>query len=83
LQQAIRGHVFTPGAPGFAAAAHLYNTRFDAVRPSAVARPLDAADVRDAIRFTGARGLAVRARSGGHSYAGYSTIAGVVVTCVS
>jgi FAD/FMN-containing dehydrogenase len=79
LQQAIRGHVFTPGAPGFAAAAHLYNTRFDAVRPSAVARPLDAADVRDAIRFTGARGLAVRARSGGHSYAGYSTIAGGVV----
>ena len=30
-------------------------------------------DVRDAIRFTVAHGVHVRARSGGHSYAGYST----------
>ncbi|MHB8690591.1 MAG: FAD-binding oxidoreductase [Solirubrobacteraceae bacterium] len=79
LQQTIRGHVFTRGAPGFAAAAHVFNTRFDGVQPALVARPIDARDVRDAIRFTVAHGLGVRARSGGHSYAGYSTIEGGVM----
>ena len=47
--------------------------------PSMVARPLDARDVRDAIRFTVGHGLPVRARSGGHSYAGYSTLSGGIV----
>ena len=47
--------------------------------PAMVARPLDARDVRDAIRFTVGHGLPVRARSGGHSYAGYSTLNGGVV----
>ena len=79
LQQAIRGHVFSRGAPGYAAAAHVFNTRFDGIQPAMVARPLDAIDVRDAIRFTVGRGLALRARSGGHSYAGYSTLNGGVV----
>jgi FAD/FMN-containing dehydrogenase len=79
LQQAVRGHVFTPGTPGYAGAAHVYNTRFDGIRPAAVARAHDGLDVRDALRFTIGRGLRVRARSGGHSYAGYSTIAGGIV----
>ncbi len=74
LQQAIRGHVFERGATGFSAAAQLFNPRFDDVLPSAVARPVDPVDVRNAIRFTVARGVPVRARSGGHSYAGYSTL---------
>ena len=79
LQQAIRGHVFDAGSTGFAQAAHVYNERFDSVLPSAVARPVDAADVRSAIRWTVAQGVPVRARSGGHSYAGYSTLKGGVV----
>ncbi len=79
LQQAIRGHVFERGAPDFAAAAQLYNPRFDGVLPTAVARPVDSVDVRDAIRFTVVRGVPMRARSGGHSYAGYSTLSTGVV----
>ena len=79
LKQAIRGRVFEPGSPGFAQAAHVYNERFDSVLPSAVARPVNAADVQSAIRWTVARGVPVRARSGGHSYAGYSTLKGGVV----
>jgi FAD/FMN-containing dehydrogenase len=79
LQQAIRGHVFTRGAPGFTGAAHIYNPRFDHVLPDAVARPVDGIDVRDAVRWAVARGVAVRARSGGHSYAGYSTMPNGVV----
>ena len=79
LAGAIRGHVFERGKPGFDAAAHVFNPRFDHVLPSAVARPVDGIDVRDAIRFTVAHGVHVRARSGGHSYAGYSTTSDGVV----
>ena len=79
LQQAIRGHVFERGQPGFTAAAHVYNPRFDHVLPTAVARPVDAVDVQKAIRFTVAHNTPVRARSGGHSYAGYSTLPNGVV----
>jgi FAD/FMN-containing dehydrogenase len=79
LQQAIRGHVFERGQPGFTAAAKLFNPRFDRVVPTAVARPVDSVDVRNAVRFTVAHHLAVRGRSGGHSYAGYSTLSDGVV----
>lgn len=47
--------------------------------PQAVARPLDATDVRDAVRWLVSHGMPLRARSGGHSYAGYSTRSGGVV----
>jgi FAD/FMN-containing dehydrogenase len=79
LQHAIRGHVFAPGNPGFTAAAHVFDPRFDHILPSAVARPVDAHDVRSAVRFTVAHDIRVRARSGGHSYAGYSTLSDGVV----
>ena len=79
LQSAIRGHVFQPHDPGFAATAHVFNTRFDGVLPLAVARPVDGLDVRDAVRFTVAHNVPVRARSGGHSYAGYSTLTNGIV----
>jgi FAD/FMN-containing dehydrogenase len=75
----IRGQVIRRGAPGFAQAAHVYNTRFDGVLPSLVARPLDAADVRTAVNWGVAHGVPLRARSGGHSYAGYSTLSGGMV----
>lgn len=80
LRRAIRGHVFAPGQPGFDSVAHVFNRRFDHVLPIVVARPADVQDVRDAIRFTVTHGVRVRARSGGHSYEGYSTLAdGVVI----
>lgn len=79
LAAAIRGPVIEPGSRGFAGAAHVYNERFDSVLPRAVARPLDAQDVRDAVRWLVQNGVPMRARSGGHSYAGYSTLSGGVV----
>ena len=75
----IRGRVIRRGAAGFRAAAHVYNERFDDVLPSVVARPVDAADVRDAVRWAVTNGVPLRARSGGHSYAGYSTLSGGMV----
>jgi FAD/FMN-containing dehydrogenase len=79
LQRVMRGHVFTPGSPGFNAVAHVYNERFDYETPLAVARPIDGADVRAAVRWAVGHGVPLRARSGGHSYAGYSTISNGVV----
>jgi len=79
LSQAIRGPVFRRGSPGFAQAALVYNERFDAVTPLAVARPLDTRDVQAAVQWGVARGVSLRARSGGHSYAGYSTLADGIV----
>jgi FAD/FMN-containing dehydrogenase len=79
LAGAIHGHVFESGDPGFQRAAHVFNPRFDDVLPSAVARPINGPDVQRAIRFTVGHGIAVRARSGGHSYAGYSTLTDGVV----
>jgi FAD/FMN-containing dehydrogenase len=74
LHQAMRGPIISRGAPGFAAAAHVYSERFDHVTPLAVARPLDALDVRAAVRWAVAHGVRAVARSGGHSYGGYSTV---------
>ncbi len=79
LQRVMRGHVFTPGSRGFNAVAHVYNERFDYETPLAVARPINAADVRAAVRWAVTHGVPLRARSGGHSYAGYSTIANGLV----
>jgi FAD/FMN-containing dehydrogenase len=74
LSDAVRGPVITPRDPRFLEAALVYNQQFDGVRPRAVVVPLDAEDVRQAVRWAVARGIRVVARSGGHSYAGYSTI---------
>ena len=79
LQEAIRGQVITRGQPGFAQAARVYNERYDGVVPRSVARPRDAADVAAGVQWAVAKNVPFRARSGGHSYAGFSTVQDGVV----
>jgi FAD/FMN-containing dehydrogenase len=79
LRQAMRGPIFSRGAPGYQAAAAVYNERFNGVMPSAVGQPLHASDVQGAVKWAVAHDVPLRARSGGHSYAGYSTRSGGVV----
>jgi FAD/FMN-containing dehydrogenase len=74
IQEAVRGHVFGRSTPGFRGAAQVFNTVFDGVRPKWVARPINTADVRAAVRWAIRHHVPMRARSGGHSYAGYSTL---------
>ena len=58
----------------------VFNTRFASPAPLAVVRCATASDVREAIGFVRRQGLPLVARSGGHCFAGHSTIArGVVV----
>lgn len=79
LDRALRGPLLLPGSAAYEAARQPYNARFAGVRPLAVARPLDAKDVRQIVLWSRQTGVRIAARSGGHSYGGYSTTRGVIV----
>jgi FAD/FMN-containing dehydrogenase len=74
LARAARGPLFVRGKAGFAAVAHGYNERYDAKLPRAVLVAHAVADVQAAVRWAAAHKVPIAARSGGHSYAGYSTV---------
>ena len=71
--------MLAPGSSAYETARLVYNERFDDVRPLAVVRPVRVADVQALVRWSQKTGVAIVPRSGGHSYAGYSTGSGVVV----
>ncbi|MBV8203003.1 MAG: FAD-binding oxidoreductase [Acidobacteria bacterium] len=73
LRSRLRGTLILPGEAGYETARRGYNPLFDARRPAAVARCARAEDVQLCIAAAAAAGLAIAARGGGHSYAGYST----------
>ncbi len=79
LDRAVRGPVLTPSSPKYAGARLVFDGLYDAVHPLAVVRPLDVADVSAVIKWARTTGVHIVARSGGHSYGGYSTTDGVVV----
>ncbi len=57
-----------------------YDKRYAAERPVAVVLAADTADVQAALRFARHTGIRPIPRSGGHSYGGYSTGSGVVIS---
>jgi FAD/FMN-containing dehydrogenase len=74
LARVVDGAVIGRTSPGYVRAHASFNERFDGVKPLAVLRAASAADVRRAILWARRHGIRIRARSGGHSYAGYSTV---------
>lgn len=56
----------------------MYNARYSEAHPQAVAAVASEADVQACVRYAAATGSPLAARSGGHSYAGYSTGRGLV-----
>jgi FAD/FMN-containing dehydrogenase len=79
LDGAVRGPVLARGSAAYERARDVYNARFNATMPLAVVQPLDARDVQAVVRWASQTHVPIVARSGGHSYAGYSTTRGVVV----
>lgn len=79
LARAIDGRVVLPGDPDHAEARRLFQPRYDAVVPGAVAYPAHAADVAVCLDFARRSGAPVVPRGGGHSYAGWSTRAAALV----
>src|SRR5437867_879418 len=79
LMRDVRGGVIRPGDAPYDRARVLYNTRFDDLRPQAIARCASADDVRAAVAFAQRYKLPLAVRSGGHSYGGWSTGPGLVI----
>jgi FAD/FMN-containing dehydrogenase len=79
LAAALAGTLVRPGDPSYPVAKQLYNERFDGISPSAIAYCHTVADVQRCVDFARRHGLPVAARSGGHSYGGYSLCPGLVV----
>jgi FAD/FMN-containing dehydrogenase len=78
LGQTLEGTLIRPGKPGYGVATHLFDPRFDGSHPAGIAYCASEADVQRVVAFVVDHGLPVAARSGGHSYAGYSTGPGLV-----
>ena len=79
LQSGLDGQLLLPDDAAFESNRKLFNTRFDDIRPSAVARCKTAQDVRACLAFARRYNIPVHARSGRHSYAGWSTGPGLVI----
>jgi FAD/FMN-containing dehydrogenase len=79
LRAAVRGPVIARGDTGYDAARVVFNTRWDGIRPPAVVRVRDAADVRAVVKWADRFGVPLVARSGGHGYNGDSTSRSAVV----
>ncbi len=79
LDRQLRGAVVQRGAPGYNAARVVYDTRYDGVKPQAIAFCESLADVQKTVRWARKHNVHIVPRSGGHSYGGYSTTSGVIV----
>jgi FAD/FMN-containing dehydrogenase len=79
LADQLHGDLVRPGNPGYDRARELFDPRFDHVRPRAVVYCATARDVATTVTFARDADLPLALRSGGHSYAGWSTGTGVVL----
>ncbi|MFJ8015613.1 FAD-binding oxidoreductase [Streptomyces sp. NPDC096339] len=79
LARGLQGRLVLPGDREFAEARQLFQPRYDAVAPAAVAYPAHAADVAACLDFARRSAVPVVPRGGGHGYAGWSTRAGGLV----
>jgi FAD/FMN-containing dehydrogenase len=72
-----------PGEERYRQAKELFGPQFDSLEPAGVAYCASAADVASCLSFVRKFRLPVRARSGGHSYAGWSSVTGGLIVDVS
>src|SRR5579864_8763254 len=73
LRSRLSGSLVLPGDAGYDAARRSFNRLFDGRRPAGVVRCVRPEDVQLAVEVATTSKLPIAARSGGHSYAGYST----------
>ena len=75
----LSGRVVLPGDRGYGEFALPNNLRYSALRPAGIAMCRSARDVSASILWARENGVPLVARSGGHSYAGYSTTSGLMI----
>jgi hypothetical protein len=83
LARSLHGPLIRPDDARYDTARRLYNTRFDALRPAAVAYVAGTADITECLAFARHSDIPVSVRNGGHSYAGWSSGTGHLVIDVS
>ncbi|WIY00343.1 FAD-binding oxidoreductase [Amycolatopsis mongoliensis] len=83
LRRRLSGPLFRPGDPGYPEAKQGFFTMYDDRMPAAVVGAARVEDVQEVIGFAARHRLPVAARSGGHSYPGYSTVDGGIVVDLS
>ncbi|MFI7321537.1 FAD-binding oxidoreductase [Streptomyces venezuelae] len=83
LARDLDGTLVQPGQAKWAAARQLYNTRYDDLKPTAVAYVAHPDDIRTALAYARAHRTKVAIRNGGHSYAGWSSGNGRLIIDVS
>jgi FAD/FMN-containing dehydrogenase len=79
LRAAFDGRVIAPDDPGYDEARAVFYGGFDHRRPAVIVRPVDAAEVAQAVTLAREGGLELAVRSGGHSTAGHGTSDGGIV----
>lgn len=73
LSNQLNGTVLLPGAPGFDPFTLPYALQYGKTIPQAVVRCMSEKDVVTTVKWARQNGVALTTRSGGHSYAGYSS----------
>ena len=79
LAQKLSGSVVLPSDSAYATAKLAFNEQFDGISPAAIALCSTPSDVQRCVEFARRHGVHVAARSGGHSYGGYSLTSGLVI----
>jgi FAD/FMN-containing dehydrogenase len=79
LAKDLDGPLIRPGDSRYQDARRLFQPQYDTLAPSGVVYVDGAQDVSTALAFARRFGLPVTARSGGHSYAGWSSSSGLVL----
>jgi FAD/FMN-containing dehydrogenase len=79
LARRLSGHVVLPSDAAFAPLARPNNLRYASRVPAGIAMCTNAEDVSASILWARENGVPLVARTGGHSYAGYSTTTGLMI----
>ncbi|MCX5451275.1 FAD-binding oxidoreductase [Streptomyces nigrescens] len=73
LGKSLDGKLVRASDAAYATARRLYNTRYDTLKPSAIAYVKHPADIAECLSFARRYDTPIAIRSGGHSYAGWSS----------
>jgi FAD/FMN-containing dehydrogenase len=79
LASGLAGKVVLPDNEQYESCYRTFIQRFDHIRPAGVVIAENEADVVEAVRFAQRYGIHAVARSGGHSFGGYSATEGMVI----
>jgi FAD/FMN-containing dehydrogenase len=79
LAHDLAGPLVRPGDRSYTVDHYLFDPRFDGIHPAGIAYVKNAHDVGTCLAFVRKFGIKFAARSGGHSYAGWSSSTGLII----